>query len=94
MASRGAGTYDARPAVKHAEFMRNAFAVGNRALGNMRTLQSYAAVAMCNQDLRQDNALNVTMALFEVWNERETDFGFAWECVDAGAFLGRRLRQK
>jgi len=40
-------------------------------------------VASCKQDFRQDGAFTYTKLAFTVWNEQETKFTGAYECMDS-----------
>jgi len=41
------------------------------------------SVASCKQDFRQDRALTYTKLAFDVWNEQETKFTGASECINS-----------
>ena len=65
----GDGTYDECPAYNIVNFSPNGATVGP-----LTTIDNDLVVISCNQDLRQDFTLNLTKALFTVWNEYENSF--------------------
>lgn len=41
------------------------------------------SIASCRQDFRQDRALTYTKLQFDIWNEQETKFTGAYECMNS-----------
>lgn len=50
---------------------------------DLRTRNNDLTVATCNQDFRQDGIFHFTKLKFNVWNEHETKFTGAHQCIDS-----------
>mgnify|MGYP001266375235 CR=1 FL=1 len=83
----GAGTYDACPLYNTALFMPNGAYLGPSGY-SITTLDNDLAVSSCNQDLRQDFNVHLTKLQFTVYNEIETGFTGAYDCVDSTQDVG------
>ena len=83
----GAGTYDACPLYNTALFMPNGAYLGPSGY-SITTLDNDLAVSSCNQDLRQDFNVHLTKLQFTVYNELETGYTGAFDCVNSTEDIG------
>lgn len=87
LTGNGAGTYDACPKYNIANFNPNRSTLGVSP-DRVITLDNDLSVVSCNQDLRQDPVLHLTMAQFTVWSADETSYTGTWACIDSIATIG------
>ncbi len=86
----GVGTYDACPQYLIANFSPGGLSDAGlpNVLGPVTYIDNDLAISSCNQDLRQDFAINLVKLRFEVWNEVEEEFTGAYQCADSVLTFG------
>ncbi|ADJ29528.1 hypothetical protein [Nitrosococcus watsonii] len=57
--------------------------LGADTLGDLQVTQNELTIASCNQDLTQDQQFHFTKLKFNVWNEQETKYTGAYQCMDS-----------